>query len=174
MPRVSYNGITPAFQADDRGSIPLTRSRIKNILEIKRATEARYKFLKVCRNGCLQKLVSNCRVARNVCAFKAGACLSAPYGSEIRPQWPMGIYSVVNNFSCSNHNTRTLSPKTLPVDNSEKALFAYLHDFPALWSHYFLEIFDRFSGELESALLDEPARFAFALYGGTQDDKIER
>ena len=24
--RVSYNGITSAFQADDRGSIPLTRS----------------------------------------------------------------------------------------------------------------------------------------------------
>ena len=25
--RVSYNGITSAFQADDRGSIPLTRSK---------------------------------------------------------------------------------------------------------------------------------------------------
>ena len=27
--RVSYNGITSAFQADDAGSIPATRSRIK-------------------------------------------------------------------------------------------------------------------------------------------------
>lgn len=26
--RVSYNGITSAFQADDRGSIPLTRSKL--------------------------------------------------------------------------------------------------------------------------------------------------